>query len=50
VRPNILLNRRIHPVRPGFGRRVSSPSRAPACKLQAVKKVDGKSSFGHRLN
>jgi len=31
VRPSILLNRRIHPARPGSGRPVSSPSRAPAC-------------------
>jgi len=31
VRPSILLNRRIHLSRPGSGRPVGSPSRAPAC-------------------
>jgi len=31
MRPNILLNRRTRPVRPGSGRLVSSPTWAPAC-------------------
>src|SRR3954454_25162065 len=34
LRPNILLNRHTHPAHPGSGRLVSSPSWAPACKLQ----------------
>src|SRR4051812_24764600 len=34
VRPSILLNRHIHPARPGSGRPVSSPTWAPAYKLQ----------------
>jgi len=31
MRPNILLNRRTRPVRPGSRRLVSSPTWAPAC-------------------
>src|SRR3954453_12583382 len=36
LRPNILLNRHTHPAHPGSGRLVSSPSWAPACKLQKL--------------
>src|SRR3954463_11566910 len=36
LRPNILLNRHTHPAHPGSGRLVSSPSWAPACKLQGA--------------
>src|SRR3954452_19362353 len=42
LRPNILLNRHTHPAHPGSGRLVSSPSWAPACKLQLEKSVSYK--------
>src|SRR3954454_16304530 len=48
LRPNILLNRHTHPAHPGSGRLVSSPSWAPACKLQCSttpgEKATGSSS------